>query len=299
MFSKAIKLYQSNKDLWGKFLFRLGELHIVFAHLRSIGGFIENSGVDDLWVKSGIYGYKHVTSILNCKHMKRALDAHEISLLVLYQLYFEQMISEYPTAFCKHEQDIFESVESLSKVCSSTNYEALSSSHSELQYQLRQDDVQNAVQSFETSRKDNYEFQALRIYMRMVERLLLFIHASRSKNWMLHLASGEELVKDFVSNDRLNYRRLMPVYLADMQEVKTSDSEIWEYLGEGNLSVTKSKIPFTSIGVDHAGEQVNKILKSDGGLCGISSNENARTRLLLIAPIIAQITEELKSAGRS
>lgn len=116
---------------------------------------------------------------------------------------------------------------------------------------------------------------------------------------MLHLASGEELVKDFVSNDRLNYRRLMPVYLADMQEVKTSDSEIWEYLGEGNFSVTKSKIPFTSIGVDHAGEQVNKILKSDGGLCGISSNENARTRLLLIAPIIAQITEELKSAGRS
>ena len=86
--------------------------------------------------------------------------------------------------------------------------------------------LQNAVQSFETSRKDNYEFQALRIYMRMVERLLLFIHASRSKNWMLHLASGEELVKDFVSNDRLNYRRPMPVYLADMQEVKTNDSEI-------------------------------------------------------------------------
>ena len=148
----------------------------------------------------------------------------------------------------------------------------LSSSHSELQYQLYQDDVHNAVQSFETNQKDNYEFQALRIYMRMVERLLLFIHASRSKNWMLHLASGEELVKDFVSNDRLNYRRLMPVYLADMQEVKTSDSEIWQYLGEGNFSVTKSKIPFTSIGVDHAREQVNKILKSDGGLCGISSN---------------------------
>ena len=74
--------------------------------------------------------------------------------------------------------------------------------------------------------------------------------------------------------DRLNYRRPMPVYLADMQELKTSDFEIWKYLGEGNFSVTKSKIPFTSIGVDHAREQVNKILKSDGGLCGISSNEN-------------------------
>ena len=127
-------MHQSNKDLWGKFLFLLGELHIIFAHLRSIGGFIENSGVDDLWVKLGIYGYKHVTSILNCKHMKHALDVHGISLLVLYQLYFEQMISEYSTAFCKYEQGIFESVKSLSKVCSSANYEAVSSSHSELQY---------------------------------------------------------------------------------------------------------------------------------------------------------------------
>ena len=73
--------------------------------------------------------------------MKHALDVHEISLLVLYQLYFEQMISEYSTAFCKYEQGIFESVKSLSKVCSSANYEAVSSSHSELQYQVRQDDV--------------------------------------------------------------------------------------------------------------------------------------------------------------
>ena len=47
--------------------------------------------------------------------------------------------------------------------------------------------------------------------------------------------------------------------------------------------------------VDHAGEQINKVLKSDGGLYGAASNANARTRLLLIAPLITQISEELKS----
>ena len=109
----------------------------------------------------------------------------------------------------------------------------------------------------------------------MVERLLLFIHASQSKNSSLHLSAGENLVLDFVANDRINYQRLMPVYLAEMRGLEGHEPEIWKYLSDGHSSVTKSKVPFTSIGVDHAGEQINKVLKSDGELYGISSNENA------------------------
>ena len=51
----------------------------------------------------------------------------------------------------------------------------------------------------------------------------------------------------------------------------------------------KSDIPFTP--VDHAGEQVNKILKINGGLVGISHNVNARDRFFLTTPYIAEITK--------
>ena len=61
--------------------------------------------------------------------------------------------------------------------------------------------------------------------------------------------------------------------------------------------VQKSDIPFTAIGVDHADEQVNKILKINGGLVGISHNVNARDRFYLTAPYIANITKEMKIAG--
>ena len=47
--------------------------------------------------------------------------------------------------------------------------------------------------------------------------------------------------------------------------------------------------------MDHAGEQVNKTLKIDGGLIGISKHIiNARNRFMLTAPIIAGISSNTK-----
>ena len=48
--------------------------------------------------------------------------------------------------------------------------------------------------------------------------------------------------------------------------------------------------------MDHRGEQVNKILKIDGGIVGISRNENAHTRFMLSAPIIAEISSSFKDS---
>ena len=82
---------------------------------------------------------------------------------------------------------------------------------------------------------NNYQFRGLRIYMRMVERMLVFVHASRNYNWKLHLSAGEDLIKDFVANDRLNYHRLMPDYLADMKALENKESAIWDHSIKGNF----------------------------------------------------------------
>ena len=72
------------------------------------------------------------------------------------------------------------------------------------------------------------------------------------------------------------------------------DPYIWHELLAGEYSVQTSSVPFTAKGNDHCGEQINKILKVAGGLIGISSNENARTRFFLTAPFLANIEEEMK-----
>ncbi|KAH3690221.1 hypothetical protein DPMN_194983 [Dreissena polymorpha] len=46
-----------------------------------------------------------------------------------------------------------------------------------------------------------------------------------------------------------------------MHELKTSHPQTWHELQDGNISVTKSVIPFVSIGADHACEQLNRMMK--------------------------------------
>ena len=35
--------------------FRLGELHISMAHLRGIGTYVQNCGLDSIWIESNTY----------------------------------------------------------------------------------------------------------------------------------------------------------------------------------------------------------------------------------------------------
>ena len=89
-----------------------------------------------------------------------------------------------------------------------------------------------------------------------------FIAASSNPDLDLHLVAGEALSKFFFAMDRIKYSRLWPRYIADMHELKISNPDTWKELKEGNISVTKNKILFVSIGADHACEQVNKHMKT-------------------------------------
>ena len=150
----------------------------------------------------------------------------------------------------------------------------------------------------EENRKENKMAQILFIYMRMVERLQSFAYASRNRDWLLHLESGKQLLQDYCSMDRTKYRRLMPVYIANMYALKETDPLIWEAFMNGEFCVKKSQIRFTGNGVDHGGEQVIKTLIIEGGLVGIANNENARLRFFLTAPLLANIAQDVKSISQ-
>ena len=92
-----------NDDL-NHIILRPGELHIVMAQLRSIGAFIENSGIDMAWVESELYGPSTVKQIIDGKHVKRGETAHLVTLqalFILYQEAFLQQESEPSRTTCK------------------------------------------------------------------------------------------------------------------------------------------------------------------------------------------------------
>lgn len=117
-------------------------------------------------------------------------------------------------------------------------------------------------------------------YLHCVETILSFIAATRNADLELHLQAGEALSKLFFAMDRIKYKRLWPRYIADMHDLKTNHPQTWEELRAGNISVTKSVIPFVSVGADHACEHLNKLMKISSGIIGISNNANARQRFV-------------------
>jgi len=84
-------------------------------------------------------------------------------------------------------------------------------------------------------------------------------------------------------------------YIADMHDLRTKHPKTWEELQAGSIAVTKTDIPFVSIGADHACEHLNKLMKIHSGLVGISNNANARQRFFLATPELSRIAKEFKS----
>jgi len=77
-----------------------------------------------------------------------------------------------------------------------------------------------------------------------------------------------------------------------MTALQTTDPDIHQEFIDGNFVVNKNKIPFCAIGVDHALEHINCIMKITGGLVGITQNASARERFFLTAPELSRLAEE-------
>ena len=95
LYAKCIQL-QSRKEISDDVVFRLGELHSEFAMLKSIGKYIDNSGLDQAFIEAEIYGNATIEQIKGGKHMKRSFEAFRTLYVTLFQLYIEELIKTNP-----------------------------------------------------------------------------------------------------------------------------------------------------------------------------------------------------------
>ena len=103
---------------------------------------------------------------------------------------------------------------------------------------IRTNDVLSQMEKFDESRRQNHPlFTFVRHYMEMVQLMMTFIRSVRTANWNLHLETIGKFVKYFFAHDKLNYARLMPLYLAEMETLKENDPDIYSEFERGmNLS---------------------------------------------------------------
>ena len=92
LYSKCI--LQLNLEISEQFIFRMGELHIVFAALKTLGKIIDGSGLDQSFIEARIYGPNTVEQIKNGKHMKRSFEGFLTLYVLLYKRYLNELIDQ-------------------------------------------------------------------------------------------------------------------------------------------------------------------------------------------------------------
>ena len=288
LYEKAQKL-MSRSDMKGKFVLRMGELHTVFAALHALGKYVEASGIDQAWVESGMYSPTTVRQILDGKHIYRAMEAHMVTTLTLYNIMLESLFEQYPV-----EKDYIQcgAMALTTEFAKWSESSCLKEKHSDLMKTLAGCNLLKKIQEYDTSSQGTARF--VRNYAKQFECILRYIRASRQGLWRLHLSSQEELNKYFLSHDLQHYGRLSPVYCAEMQDLETNDPDTWKALENGDLCVNKNEIPFCSIGPDHGIEHENRSMKVLGGIVGITQSQKALDRFFWIAPEMSRLTKEFE-----
>ena len=144
-------------------------------------------------------------------------------------------------------------------------------------------------------RKKSKVFSFWDDYIEMVLLLLQFIKAERTGNWKLHLSATAAMIPHFLSMDRVNYARWLPVYLSDMNSLQENHPYVHQEFMDGNHSVSRSKQPFAQVWPDMAQEQsINLDSKSKGGIVGLSTKEDAVERWFLTSHERATAVQAVK-----
>lgn len=283
LYGRAVKI-PNYKDHW---IIRLGSLHTVIAALKCLGKYIEGSGIDVAWESSGIYGSATVNQIIEGRHIYRGIQAHTLTLVALCHLKLQSDL------FTDQDRQTIKSKLAEIDYETSTNIdqESFMNSTENIKHDLTSNKIFEKLQQVTVSRKtatflDNYTSQIM--------NMLNYIGATRTKNWLQHLSTKDDMAIYFHAHDQRNYSKWALLYIADMLELESTDPDSWKFLSDGNFTVTTNSVPFTSIDPDHAIEHQHKVIKSGRGIADIKDNESAMERFALTMPILTRIAEEYK-----
>ena len=105
LYEKIYLLVNSNSEIRDKYILCLGELHAVFIHIRAIGNLITSSGIEEAWKGAGWFdGLPVIRQILECKHMRQALEGHEATLVTFSCIMLKTIVKENPSLSLDIEQ---------------------------------------------------------------------------------------------------------------------------------------------------------------------------------------------------
>ena len=120
------------------------------------------------------------------------------------------------------------------------------------------------------------------------------------------------LVKDSLDNEAIerniitlsqsvqrNYTKWVSVHYRDMCVLQSTHPSVCKYFINGSFVVPKTTKLFSSIGLDHCHEQVNAVVKGEGGAVRLTENPAALRRWIVAGPELSRMVQEFEGGNSS
>ena len=257
------------------------------SFLKILGKRFCEAGLQDLMVESAIVASGSINGVLSGHNYNRSIRCHKI----VYEALERLRIEKFCDTLCPQKRQEFPE----------TSRFLLKEFHDNKQdfstlFIGKVNEIQNMYQQFVAQiNETNVTANFWGSYIDAVQLLLTFIRATRESDWALHLATVRKMLKWFFAYDMINYARYLTVYWCEMSNLPKTLSYTYEnHMIRGKWTVQRNeKYGFSSIACDQAIEQtINRDAKTEGGIRGITMNQQAVLRWILAQSERCAITRQ-------
>ena len=122
-------------------------------------------------------------------------------------------------------------------------------------------------------------FQFWSIVLEMELVLFTFLRSVCTGNFQLYLHPLEKMISWFFALDHFHYARWLSVHISNMKMLQITSPDVYQAFNEfGCFIVSRTKKPFSSMGLDQRHKHHNKDMKGDGGVLGLTEGEEKLER---------------------
>ncbi|KAK3737069.1 hypothetical protein QZH41_013876, partial [Actinostola sp. cb2023] len=239
------------------FVVMFGGLHIEMTAFKVLGKWLDGSGWTEVLSTANVATQGVVDSFITASHLTRTRRAHQITAASLHILQ-QKAYQQYASVSCPEVKPFDEWKEDMLKKCPQFLY---------------------------WDRVLELEINCLQL-----------VRAFREADFFLYIEALINIVPWMFALDHINYARWLSVHIRDMCELPIQHPNVFRRFCDGSFVVHKSKRLFSSIALDHAHEQVNALVKGEGGAVGLTENPSALRRWMVAGPEIARMISEFEDS---
>jgi hypothetical protein len=247
----------------GKFVIMMGGLHIEMNILKLLGDWLRDSGWTTALLQADITTSGRSDAMLSGSHVTRTRYAHQVtaaSLCILQHRAYQQYILRVVPNGQTHL--------SFDEWC-----------------------------TLQCTEQPQFKYWTTTMQLEMM--LLQFVRSIRERNFRMYVQCLLQIVPWLFALDHTNYVRWLPVHISDMVNLETTHPEVYKQFMDGHFVVQKTQNVFSAMALDQCHEQVNELIKGDGGAIGLTENPQALERWMVAGPEISRVVREFEDSFKT